>query len=54
MADGRQHTVRDEFGLALGNTNVVVVDEHWQAHVLPLLTVTGLSYLRKENGSTAS
>ena len=54
MADGRQYAVRHDYEIALGPTNVVVIDERGQAHVLPLLTVTGLSYLSKENGAGQS
>ena len=45
MADGRQYEVRDSLNIALGSTNAVVIDSGGQAHVLPLLTMTGLSYL---------
>jgi hypothetical protein len=45
MADGRQYTVTNRDQVPLGPTRIVVVDEKGLAHVLPLLTVTGISYL---------
>ncbi len=45
MADGRQYEVRDPLDIALAPTNAVVIDKEGQAHVLPLLTMTGLSSL---------
>ena len=53
MADGRQYPVRDPLEVALGSTNVVVIDEKGQAHILPLLTMTGISYLAKSDGAAA-
>jgi hypothetical protein len=50
MADGRQYEVRDRFNVALGPTQVVVLDKRGSPHVLPLLTMTGISYLPKKNG----
>ncbi|MBS0659546.1 MAG: hypothetical protein JSR82_14990 [Verrucomicrobia bacterium] len=54
MADGRSYVVRDQFSIALGPTNAVVIDERGLPHVLPLLTVTGLSYLPPESPSQAA
>jgi hypothetical protein len=54
MADGRQYQVRDRFNVALGPTQVVVLDEHGSPHILPLLTTTGISYLPQANGSGES
>ena len=45
MADGRQYVVTDRDQVALGSTRIVIVDEKGLAHVLPLLTMTGISYL---------
>ena len=50
MADGRQYTVKEEYKIAIGTTRVVVLDERDLPHMLPLLTMTGISYLPKENG----
>jgi hypothetical protein len=54
MADGRQYMVTDKSKIAWGATRVVVLDERDLPHVLPLLTMTGISYLPKENGSAQS
>ena len=53
MADGRQYEVRDRLSIALGPTQIVILDQHGNPHILPLLTMTGISYLpkEKENGS---
>ena len=48
MADGRQYIVTDRDQVALGSTRIVIVDEKGLAHVLPLLTMTGISYLAAE------
>jgi hypothetical protein len=45
MADGRKYRVTDSYQIALGSTYVMVVDEKDLPHVLPLLTMTGISYL---------
>lgn len=45
MADGRQYIVTDRHQVALGPTRVAVIDQEGLAHVLPLLTMTGISYL---------
>lgn len=47
MADGRKHRVTDAYQIALGSTYVMVVDEKDLPHVLPLLTMTGISYLQR-------
>lgn len=46
MADGKAYEVRDRQQIALGRTTVVVLGRHDMPHVLPLLTMTGISYLR--------
>ncbi|HEY3863149.1 MAG TPA: hypothetical protein VGO59_14800 [Verrucomicrobiae bacterium] len=45
MADGEKYEITDRTQIALGNTFVVVVDRKDLAHVLPLLTMTGITYL---------
>lgn len=45
MADGEKYTVTDRSRIALGGTYVMVVDDKDLPHVLPLLTMTGISYL---------
>jgi hypothetical protein len=47
MADGKEYTVTDRLNIAVGPTQVVVIDEQGLAHVLPMLTMTGISYLRQ-------
>lgn len=46
MADGEKYEVTDRYKVALGKTHVVVIDRHDLPHVLPMLTMTGLSYLK--------
>jgi len=45
MADGEKYEVPDQFHIALGKTYVVVIGPDGNAHCLPLLTMTGISYL---------
>jgi hypothetical protein len=54
MADGRQYTVTDKSKIAWGTTRVVVLDDRDLPHMLPLLTMTGISYLPKEDDSAAA
>ena len=52
MADGRQYKVTESYKIALGKTYVMVIDRRDLPHVLPLLTMTGISYLKpSKNGS---
>ena len=52
MADGEKYEVRDARQIALGSTYVVVVGaDDDLPHMLPLLTMTGISYL-KPKGKT--
>jgi hypothetical protein len=46
MADGKQYEVTDQYRIALGRTSVIVVGKDDMPHVLPLLTMTGISYLK--------
>ena len=46
MADGTQYRVRERYQVAVGRTSVVVLDDRHLAHILPLLTMAGLSYLK--------
>ncbi len=46
MADGLKCKVRERYQVAVGRTSVVVLDEKDRAHILPLLTMTGISYLK--------
>jgi hypothetical protein len=46
MADGERYEVSSPFQIAVGKTTVVVMDKDDQPHILPLLAMTGISYLR--------
>ena len=48
MADGEKYEVTDRLRVALGRTTVIVVGEDDMPHVLPLLTMTGISYLKRK------
>ena len=49
MTDGAKYTVRQRYQVALGRTSVAVFDDRDLVHILPLLTMTGITYL-KRNG----
>ena len=46
MADGEKYEVTDRYRIALGRTTVIVVGKNDMPHVIPLLTMTGISYLK--------
>jgi len=48
MADGEKYEVTDRYKIAIGRTSVVVIGEHDMPHILPLLTMTGISYLKSK------
>ena len=48
MADGEKYEVADRYRVALGKTSVIVVGDDDMPHVLPLLTMTGISYQGKK------
>jgi hypothetical protein len=48
MADGEKYEVSERYRVALGKTTVIVVGDNDMPHVLPLLTMTGVSYLEKK------
>jgi hypothetical protein len=50
-ADGRQYTVKESYEIALAATNAYVVAEDGLAHVLPFLTMTGLTYLKPDDAT---
>jgi hypothetical protein len=50
MADGQKYQVRDRYGIAVGPANAVVMDVNGLPHILPLLTMTGISYLPARSG----
>jgi len=47
MADGTRYRVKERFQVAVGRTSVVVFDDKDLAHILPLLTMTGITYLKR-------
>lgn len=48
MADGAKYVVRKPYQVAVGRTSVVVFDDKDLAHVLSLLTMTGITYLKRK------
>ncbi|MBL9170847.1 MAG: hypothetical protein JNN07_24155 [Verrucomicrobiales bacterium] len=48
MADGEKYEVVDRYKIAIGRTSVVVLGEGDAPHILPLLTMTGISYLKSK------
>ena len=48
MADGEKYEVTDRYKIALGRSSVVVVDHTDSPHILPFLTITGISYLKSK------
>ncbi len=51
MADGERYEVSDAYRVALGKTTVIVVGKDDMPHILPLLTMTGISYVKAKNQS---
>jgi len=51
MADGRQYEVHARDRIILGKTRLVLMDDRDLPHVLPLLTMTGVSYLPTDRNS---
>jgi hypothetical protein len=51
MADGEKYEVTESYRVALGRTTVVVIGEDDVAHILPLLTMTGISYMKSKKKS---
>jgi hypothetical protein len=49
MADGEKYEVTEREQIALGQAYVVVMDKRDLPHVLPLLTMTGISYMNPAN-----
>jgi len=48
MADGEKYEVVDRYKIAIGRTSVVVLGEGDAPRILPLLTMTGISYLKSK------
>ena len=51
MADGEKYSVSDRYRIAVGKTTAIVVGEDDMPHILPLLAMTGISYLKDGGGS---
>jgi hypothetical protein len=51
MADGERYCVPDQYRVAVGKTSTIVVGEDDMPHILPLFTMTGITYL-KDGGET--
>jgi hypothetical protein len=47
MADGEKYEVKERQQIALGKTNIAVFEDD-VAHILPLLTMTGITYLSRK------
>lgn len=54
MAGGEKFEVPARDRIIVGATRVVLMDENNVPHVLPLLTMTGVSYLRPKSDSSPS
>lgn len=46
MADGASYKVAERYQIALGRTSVSLFDDKDLCHILPLLTMTGITYLK--------
>lgn len=47
MADGARYRVKERYQVAVGRTSVAVFDDKDLAHILPLLTMTGITYVKR-------
>ena len=47
MADGEKYEVTESYKIAVGKSYAMVVDKRDLPHVLPMRTMTGLSYLKR-------
>ena len=47
MADGEKYEVTESYKIAVGKSYAMVVDKRDLPHVLPMLTMTGISYLKR-------
>jgi hypothetical protein len=46
MADGKEYVVKSSFDIALTRNCAFVVGDDQLPHMLPMLTMTGISYLK--------
>ncbi|HEV8186028.1 MAG TPA: hypothetical protein VGP40_08740 [Chthoniobacterales bacterium] len=51
MAEGKSYTCRIQYSIALLKNTAVIVVEEGLPHILPLLTITGISYLNSAASS---
>jgi hypothetical protein len=54
MADGREYKVGSPDEIHIGRAHVVFIDDRAIPHMLPLLTMTGISYLEKPSNDSNS
>jgi hypothetical protein len=47
MADGEKYEVTESYKIAVGKSYAMVVDKRDLPHVLPMRTMTDLSYLKR-------
>lgn len=52
MADGEKYEITDRYRVALGSASVIVAGEDDMPHILPLLTMTGISYVKPRRKSS--
>ena len=52
MADGEKYEITDPFKIAVGRTTAILVGRDDMPHILPLLTMTGISYLKPRKSSS--
>ena len=52
MAEGKSYLVPDEYSIALIGKTAVIVVENTLPRILPLLTVTGISYLKSPHSQS--
>ena len=53
MADGEKYEITDPLKIALGKIYVMLVGKDTNPHVLPMLTMTGISYLPNAQSTQA-
>ena len=53
VADGEKYSVSDRYRVAVDITTAIVVGADDMPHILPLLTMTGISYLKDGGGSVS-
>ena len=54
MADGEKYEMYSRDRIIIAGTRIVLVDRNDIPHVLPLPTMTGLTYLPRKNGRKKS